>query len=83
MSPYSNKTQCTEIANEICLFPCYGYQVDSSQRIDEYDESTQAALRKVMFDQKQKASGLASSDDIVKDELLNMALKARDSPLSK
>jgi hypothetical protein len=36
-----------------------------------------------MFDQKQKASGLASSDDIVKDELLNMALKARDSPLSK
>jgi hypothetical protein len=36
-----------------------------------------------MFDQKQKALGLASSDDIVKDKLLNMALNARDSPLSK
>ena len=29
-------------------------KVDSSQRIDEYDEHTQATIRKIMFDQKQQ-----------------------------
>ena len=29
-------------------------KVDSTQRIDEYDEHTQATIRKIMFDQKQK-----------------------------
>ena len=29
-------------------------KVDSTQRIDEYDEQTQATIRKIMFDQKQK-----------------------------
>jgi hypothetical protein len=29
-------------------------QVDSQQKIDEYDEQTQATIRKLMFDQKQK-----------------------------
>ena len=52
--------------------------MDSSQRIDEYDASTQAALRKVMFDQKQKALGLATSEDIVKENLLSMALNSRN-----
>ena len=71
------------LSHMLCLCLCPRYQVDSSQRIDEYDDSTQAALRKVMFDQKQKALGLASSDDIAKNDLLNAALNARDSPLSK
>ena len=30
------------------------YQVDSTQNIGEYDDNTQAAIRKIMFDQKQK-----------------------------
>jgi hypothetical protein len=29
-------------------------QVDSSQNITDYDEGTQASIRKIMFDQKQK-----------------------------
>lgn len=40
-------------------------KVDSSQRIDEYDESTQAAIRKIMFDQRQKMLGLPTSDEIL------------------
>ena len=32
-------------------------QVDSTQNIGEYDDNTQAAIRKIMFDQKQKVSG--------------------------
>jgi len=31
--------------------------VDSTQNIGEYDDNTQAAIRKIMFDQKQKVSG--------------------------
>lgn len=32
------------------------YQVDSTQNIGEYDDNTQAAIRKIMFDQKQKVT---------------------------
>ncbi|KAJ1423733.1 HSP20-like chaperone [Ochromonadaceae sp. CCMP2298] len=32
-------------------------KVDSSQNISEYDETTQATIRKIMFDQKQKVGG--------------------------
>jgi hypothetical protein len=32
----------------------YPAQVDSTQNISEYDETTQAAIRKIMFEQKQK-----------------------------
>mmetsp|Transcript_6695 Transcript_6695/g.13489 ORF Transcript_6695/g.13489 Transcript_6695/m.13489 type:complete len:338 (+) Transcript_6695:158-1171(+) len=52
-------------------------QVDSTKNIDEYDESTQAAIRKVMFDQRQKAQGLPTSDELSKQSLLE---KARDLP---
>jgi hypothetical protein len=49
-------------------------KVDSSQKIDEYDDSTQAAIRKIMFDQKQKALGLQTSEEIEKESLLQKAL---------
>jgi len=52
-------------------------KVDSSQKIDEYDESTQAAIRKIMFDQKQKRLGLQTSEEIEKEILMQQAL---DSP---
>lgn len=38
--------------------------VDSSRHIGTYDESTQAQIRKIMFDQKQQAAGLPTSDEI-------------------
>jgi hypothetical protein len=39
--------------------------VDSRRRIDEYDESTQGALRKILFDQRQEQMGLPTSDEIL------------------
>ena len=64
-------------------------KVDSSQKIDEYDESTQAAIRKIMFDQKQKRLGLQTSEEIEKglglgfekDFLMQQALDSPGSPL--
>jgi len=38
--------------------------VDSRRRIDEYDGATQAAIRKIMFDQRQERLGLPTSDEI-------------------
>jgi HSP20 family molecular chaperone IbpA len=38
---------------------------DSRRRIDEYDESTQGALRKILFDQRQEQMGLPTSDEIL------------------
>ena len=55
-------------------------QVDSSQRIDDYDEGTKAALRKVMFDQRQKALGLATSGEIESQNVLKMAQNIPGGP---
>ena len=56
------------------------YQVDSTQRIDEYDETTQAALRKIMFEQKQKALGLSTLVETDVESILEKAKKLPDSP---
>ena len=50
-------------------------KVDSTMNVSEYDEATQAAIRKIMFDQKQGRLGLPSSDEILgirKEEELDM-----------
>ena len=39
--------------------------VDSRRKIDEYDEVTQAQIRKIIFDQSQAKKGLSSSDEII------------------
>ena len=56
-------------------------KVDSSQRIDEYDQSTQAALRKIMFDQKQKNLGLQTSEEMEQENLMKIAKNLPNSPL--
>lgn len=38
--------------------------VDSRRRIDEYDGSTQATIRKIMFDQRQERLGLPTSEEM-------------------
>jgi len=38
--------------------------VDSRRHIGSYNESTQAQIRKIMFDQKQQAAGLPTSDEL-------------------
>lgn len=39
--------------------------VDSRRKIDDYDEATQAQIRKIIFDQNQARQGLSSSDEIL------------------
>ncbi len=40
--------------------------IDSTRNISDYDESTQGALRKIMFDQNQQRLGLPTSDEILR-----------------
>lgn len=55
-------------------------KVDSQQKMDEYDEQTQATIRKLMFDQKQKRLGLPTSEESLADEVLAKAKNAPGSP---
>ena len=52
-------------------------KVDSTKKMDEYDEKTQGAIRKIMFDQRQKQKGLPTSDDMKMNKLID---EARDLP---
>ena len=54
--------------------------VDSSKKMDEYDEKTQAAIRKIMFDQRQKQKGLPTSDEMKTNDLLEKAKWLPGSP---
>lgn len=51
--------------------------MDSTTKISEYDGETQGAIRKIMFDQRQKSLGLPTSDQLSADALLE---KAKDLP---
>jgi len=54
--------------------------VDSTCKIDEYDPETQGAIRKIMFDQSQKAKGLPSSEEITTEDILDKAKHLPGSP---
>lgn len=54
--------------------------VDSKVKIDEYDAETQGVIRKIMFDQQQKARGLPSSDELLQQDLFDKAKYAPGSP---
>lgn len=55
--------------------------VDSTQQVHDYDEETQGAIRKIMFDQAQKAKGLPTSDELTQQQLLESAKDLPGSPL--
>lgn len=55
-------------------------KVDSQQKMDEYDEETQATIRKLMFDQKQKRLGLPTSDETLAENMLEKAKNLPGSP---
>lgn len=55
-------------------------KVDSSKRIDEFDEETQAHIQKIMFDQRQKAHGLPTSDELMQADILEKAKTLPGSP---
>lgn len=56
-------------------------RVDSTRKIDEYDATTQGAIRKAMFDQQQQQRGLRSSDDLILEQMLAKAKRAPHSPI--
>lgn len=57
-------------------------KVDSVKAIDEYDGETQGAIRKIMFDQQQKAKGLKSIEEMQQEELLRQAWDKPGSPFA-
>lgn len=57
-------------------------KVESTRRIDEYDGETQGAIRKIMFDQNQKAQGKPTSDQIKTADIMKDAWNAEGSPFA-
>lgn len=55
-------------------------KVESVKRIHEYDPQTQGNIRKIVFDQNQKAQGLPTSDQIRTADLMKGAWNADGSP---
>ena len=54
--------------------------VDSTQAVSSYDDETQAAIRKIMFDEDQRRRGLATSDEARVEQLLQRARNMPGSP---
>lgn len=55
--------------------------VESTRAIHEYDGETQGAIRKIMFDQQQKQSGLPTSDEMLQESIFEQARRAPNSPI--
>ena len=55
-------------------------KVDSTMQMHEYDDQTQAGIRKIMFDEKQKRKGLPTSDEITQGHIMEKAKYAPGSP---
>jgi len=55
-------------------------KVESTRTMDEYDGETQGAIRKIMFDQCQKAKGQPTSDQIRTADIMRDAWNAPGSP---
>ena len=58
-------------------------KVDSTRQVSDYDAETQAQIRKIMFDQRQKAKGLPTSEEITKNDILERAKHLPGSPFSQ
>ncbi|KAJ0399786.1 hypothetical protein ATCC90586_009826 [Pythium insidiosum] len=56
-------------------------EVDSTRQISEYDEVTQGAIRKAMFDQRQRQLGLPTSEELATEQLLAQARQAPNCPI--
>jgi len=55
-------------------------QVDSTRQVYDYDDETQGAIRKIMFDQDQKRRNLPTSDELKNQDMLKNAWNAEGSP---
>jgi hypothetical protein len=57
-------------------------KVDSTRQVSDYDAETQAQIRKIMFDQRQKAKGLPTSEEIKTNDILERAKNLPGSPFT-
>eukprot|EP00300_Choanocystis_sp_HF-7_P010522 c16990_g1_i2.p3 GENE.c16990_g1_i2~~c16990_g1_i2.p3 ORF type:complete len:114 (+),score=30.55 c16990_g1_i2:602-943(+) len=57
-------------------------KVDSTKNISDYDNETQAEIRRLMWDQEQKRKGLPTSEELKNQELLRKAWDAPNSPFA-
>lgn len=55
-------------------------KVDNSKKIDEFDNETQAALNKIVYEQNRKRNGLPTTEEEKKLEQLKQAWDAEGSP---
>lgn len=53
-------------------------RVDSTQRVEDYDEETQAAIRKIMFEQAQKAKLRPTAEELAVQEMMERAREGGD-----
>lgn len=59
-----------------------GTRVDSSQPVEAYDAETQAAIRRILYDQTRKAAGLPTSEEERTQDVLAAAMAVPGSPFS-
>ena len=55
-------------------------KVDNSKRIEEFDNDTQAALNKIVYEQNRKKNGLLTTEEEKKMKAMQDAWNAPDSP---
>lgn len=55
-------------------------KVDNSKRIDEFDNDTQAALNKIVYEQNRKKNGMLTTEEEKKLNAMKDAWNAPDSP---
>jgi hypothetical protein len=55
-------------------------KVDNSKRIDEFDNETQSALNKIVYEQNRKKNGLPTTEEDTKLKQLEKAWNQPDSP---
>jgi hypothetical protein len=55
-------------------------KVDNSKKLDEFDNETQGALRKVVYEQQRKRMGLPTTEEEKQMEMLKKAWNAEGSP---
>jgi len=58
-------------------------KVDSTRQVSDYDSETQAQIRKIMFDQRQKARGLPTSEELETNDIMEKAKHLPGSPFSQ
>ena len=55
-------------------------KVDNTKKLDEFDNDTQGALRKVVYEQQRKRMGLPTTEEEKQMEMLKKAWNAEGSP---